>query len=133
MGPTNVSALEISFVDGFDAGELIVGDEFDIVRYAGVGSTLVGTFGSVVQPLASPVLFEVDYTDDGSLTLRVVTELPGNCAGAPAIALEDYAPFSECLGGPDAGSDPDCACADIDRDGDVDLRDFGLFQSIFGE
>ena len=124
-----LSTLEISFVGGFDARVLMVGDEFDIIRYTG---PLQGTFGSVVQPLASPVLFEVDHTDDGSVTLRVVAELPGNCAGTPAINLEDYAPFSGCMAGPEGGSDPGCTCADIDRDGDVDLRDYSEFLLRFG-
>ena len=125
------SILELSFVDGFDARKLIVGDEFDIILYSGVGSTLVGTFGSVVHPLASPVLFDLDYTVDGSLTLRVVAELPGNCAGAPAISLEDYAPMSECMTGPEGGSPPGCACADLNNDGNIDLRDFAGLELLF--
>ena len=123
------STLEISFVDGFDASELLVGDEFDIIRYTGF---LQGTFSSVVQPLSSPVLFDVDYTDDGSVTLRVVAELPGNCAGSTAINLEDYAPFSSCMASPEGGLAPGCTCADIDGDGDVDLRDYSEFLSLFG-
>ena len=84
-----------------------------------------------MQPSASPVLFDVDYTDDGSLTLRVIARLPGNCAGAPAIELEDYAPMSECMTGPEGGLDPGCACADLNDDGNVDLRDFASLELLF--
>ncbi|MCH8048084.1 MAG: PEP-CTERM sorting domain-containing protein [Planctomycetes bacterium] len=81
------STLEISFLDGFNASELSVGDEFDIIRYTG---SLQGTFSSMVQPLDSPGLFEIDYADDGSLTLRVTRTSPlSDLTGNGFVDFED--------------------------------------------
>lgn len=56
----------------------------------------------------------------------------GNCAGSAAINLEDFAPLSGCMTGPEGGLAPGCTCADIDRDRDVDMRDYSEFLSLFG-
>ena len=77
------STLVISFLGGFDARVLSVGDEFDIIQYTG---SLAGTFSSVVQPVDSPAVFEVDYTDDGSVTLRV-TEVVCPPSNSPVAEL----------------------------------------------
>ena len=67
------STLDISFLDGFDPRELVVGDEFDIIRYTG---SVAGTFSAAFAPFGSPVVFEVDYAADGSVTLRVTEVCP---------------------------------------------------------
>ena len=64
------------------------------------------------------------YTDSCVQVITVV--------GATGPDLEDYAPFSSCMTGPEGGSDPGCICADIDGDGDVDMRDYSEFLSLFG-
>jgi hypothetical protein len=45
--------------------------------------------------------------------------------------LTDYAVLRGCLTGPGGGILPGCDGADLNDDGDVDLRDAGVFQSAF--
>lgn len=55
-------------------------------------------------------------------------DLPiGECTCDLSLDSSDFAVFTFCVDGPigPAGL-PDCACADIDKDNDVDLRDFGM-------
>lgn len=49
-----------------------------------------------------------------------------------ATTVADYALFTPCVTGPDLPSAPDCPCADLDTDGDVDLVDFAALQSQIG-
>jgi hypothetical protein len=37
-----------------------------------------------------------------------------------------------CLAGPDGSLATDCACADLDDDGDSDLHDFATFELNYG-
>ena len=58
--------------------------------------------------------------------------MPGDCDGSGNVGLNNYAGFQTCLTGPSTGVvAPECFCADLDNDGDVDVVDFGLFQLIF--
>lgn len=44
----------------------------------------------------------------------------------------DFADFVTCLEGPGGGlPQPDCACFDLDGNGDVDLNDFAGFQLAY--
>jgi hypothetical protein len=48
--------------------------------------------------------------------------------------LDDFTIFAECLAGPAAPPAETCPAgvdADLDGDGDVDLIDFGQFESAF--
>lgn len=55
-------------------------------------------------------------------------DLPvGDCTCDFALDSSDFAYFESCVDGPNGPAAlPDCACADIDRDNDVDLQDFGM-------
>jgi hypothetical protein len=44
------------------------------------------------------------------------------------VDLDDYGSFESCLAGPASDPPADCAAADLDEGGTVDLYDFGLFQ-----
>jgi hypothetical protein len=56
----------------------------------------------------------------------------GDCNGLGGIDLVDFAVFGVCLTGPDAGAiGPQCTCADLNADIDVDLQDFSAFQNLF--
>ena len=56
----------------------------------------------------------------------------GNADGDADIDLADYRVLRTCLTGSGGGySSPDCCAMDFDRDGDVDLTDFGDFMLVF--
>ena len=51
------------------------------------------------------------------------------CA-SDVVDLSDYALFSACFTGPNNGPVADgCSCFDADGDNDIDLADFGAFQT----
>ena len=45
-----------------------------------------------------------------------------------SVNLFDYTILGSCLAGPGGTLPVDCACADVDIDGDVDLGDFSAMQ-----
>ncbi len=53
---------------------------------------------------------------------------PADCNDDGLVNLVDHASFSLCLSGPDAPGSSECECADVDRSGTVDLRDFAAAQ-----
>ena len=77
---------------------------------------LVGSHSVVIEVTQRPAPMLSDFNVDG------------------AVDEMDYVNFVRCLAGP--GSDPALDCPpgmnpDVERDGDVDLRDFGIFQRAF--
>jgi FG-GAP repeat len=56
---------------------------------------------------------------------------PGDVTQDSKVDLADHAFISDCATGPQTQADSDCICADIDSDGDVDLIDWGRFQTRF--
>ena len=68
-----------------------------------------------------------------------IAPAPGHFDCDGKVDLDDYAAFSDCLSGPNSSPSPappvltqDCLDAfDVDRDNDVDLGDFGAFQTVF--
>ena len=58
--------------------------------------------------------------------------LPGDLNGDGVADLSDWDLFVECMDGPDNATRPECAMADINCDGVVDLRDVRIFQLSFG-
>ena len=67
------------------------------------------------------------------VTVTILAEPPpGDCDMDLHVDLDDYATFWYCLDGPDGDPvEPECQCADLDEDGDVDLKDFAAFQRLF--
>lgn len=56
-----------------------------------------------------------------------------DCHGSGTVQWVSLASFAGCLTGPGQPiSTAECACADLDRDGDVDLVDYGRFQRLAG-
>lgn len=56
-----------------------------------------------------------------------------DCLGSGTVPWVSLASFAGCLSGPGQPiSTAECACADLDRDGDVDLLDYGEFQRLAG-
>ena len=56
---------------------------------------------------------------------------PGDCDFDGITNLAEFGDFMDCTTGPTGSSDASCACFDLDGDGDVDLIDFGRFQTAF--
>lgn len=56
---------------------------------------------------------------------------PGNLDFDCDVDMFEYAAFLECVSGVGGGVSPGCQTFDFDGDGDVDLADFGAFQSAF--
>ncbi len=79
----------------------------------------------------SPWLDEVAIDGQNLFDLPYEMSLPGDWNGDGAADLADYEHYLACVSGPDAdGVRSGCEPLDIDSDGDVDLRDFGAFQSL---
>jgi len=58
--------------------------------------------------------------------------VPGDCEEDGGSGLQDFESVTTCLRGPgDLIADQNCACADFDADGDIDLRDIALHQIAF--
>lgn len=57
--------------------------------------------------------------------------LPANCVADTNVDLADHRSFRDCIGGPGEDAPPICACADVDGDGHVDLKDWRWLQRGF--
>ncbi|HNO77473.1 MAG TPA: hypothetical protein PKN33_05375 [Phycisphaerae bacterium] len=73
------------------------------------------------------------YLDMGAFEFQGTTTCGsgGDFGNSGTVDLYDYRRFSECASGPAGGIGTDCACFDLDSDGDVDARDFAEFQKSF--
>jgi len=73
------------------------------------------------------------YLDMGAFEFQGTTECGagGDFGNDGAVDLIDHARFANCLSGPSGGLGPNCACFDLDADGDVDMRDFAAFEVGF--
>lgn len=68
---------------------------------------------------------------DGLLRGFLMTPIFGDFNGNGATDINDCADFYACFTGPGGAEVPGCVAADLDRDGDVDLIDFRVFQLWF--
>ena len=124
------------------AGTVLAVDEFEITRSTvdgggamestGGGFSLSGTIG---QPDAG-----VMTSGDGRLTGEYqltggfwFETPPGDCNATGLVDLLDYFDFDVevCITGPTGGIVAGCECFDVDRNGSVSLRDFGIIQASF--
>ena len=113
--------LEVALINGFTPQ---VGQNFTIIT-AGL---VDGAFADMVGADD----FLVKYNAMSVTLISCHLALPGDYDCSGGVGLEDYFSFAECLGGPGVPyADPDCARADIDADGDVDLEDFGGLSGVF--
>ncbi len=111
------------------------GADFDLSRHTidggGVMFSAGGDFelsGTIGQPDAG-VMTGGDLELTGGFWFALA---PGDCNVDGGVNLFDYDAFEACLSWPDGMLLPaDCACFDLDRNGTVDLQDFGGFQRAF--
>jgi hypothetical protein len=59
--------------------------------------------------------------------------VPDDCDLCPGLPDRDILTLTGCLTGPDGGQSANCACTDLDADGDIDLADFADFQRDFAD
>jgi len=128
----NVLAMTASVVVG-----VALAQDFEITRSTvdggGVMRSTKGGFelsGTIGQPVAGPTLGMAGggYTLYGGFWFPLV---PDDCNSDGSVDLLDYSGFKACLAGPQGGLiDATCACYDRDGNGQVDVRDFGDFQSF---
>ena len=103
--------------------------EFDLswhsIDSGGVMRSIGGAFelsGTIGQPDAG-VLAGGGFELNGGFWFELP---PGDCDEDGVVNLMDHEFFTQCLGGPAGGVLTDCECFDVDRSGQVDLRDFAM-------
>jgi hypothetical protein len=77
----------------------------------------------------------MDATDSAptSKPMLVITDtIPGDADGNRIVDLYDAQAFATCHDGPEQFRTAACDKLDLDLDGDVDLRDYNLWQAYFG-
>ena len=109
--------------------ELLSPDQTEPVQVSvTVPEGVVGLLDSVVVSARS----DLDGGTRGFATVETRGLALGDCDGDGDVDLNDYIGFEACLAGPAQPTPPGCACFDLDEDGPVTLRDFGVLQVNFG-
>lgn len=138
--PLSMAGASLLALAAPNVGELsstsAIGPDVDVNRWTidggGVMLSTGGDFelsGTIGQPDAGTLLGG-DYELNGGFWFPIAV---GDCNVDGIVDLHDYADFLDCATGPDSGPvAPTCTCPDYDQDGDVDLRDWGVFQAGFG-
>jgi len=115
--------LEVTLSQSFAPNH---GDFFQIVQ----GGPVTGEFEHVGVTNLPPQMEVVVYYAPTTVTL-IVPPVDGDCDEDYVVGMGDHSAFVSCLAGPQCVLGPDCDCADIDSDGDVDLGDLALLQVSF--
>lgn len=88
-----------------------------------------------VKQGSNPEVFAtgVSLTAPGMLQQRdlSISVLPANCVADGVVDLADHQEFKNCMTAPGDTAASECSCADVEGDGDVDLRDWGWLQNGF--
>lgn len=93
------------------------------VTAGGGGSTLSISLGQPTQGVLASAGFSVRAGFAHCLLHHAA--IPGDVDGNQIIDLADHSAFTDCMTGPGGGHDTaECPSADVDADGDVDLRDW---------
>ena len=116
--------IEIVLANGFVPA---VGTTFRIIT----ATTVTNEFDNMIWTgfpvnLGIHVIYEAD-----SVTLEVVALSPGDCDDDGDTDLADLECFLACMLGPGQIVTPSCEVLDIDRNGSVDLLDYGYFSIVF--
>jgi hypothetical protein len=69
---------------------------------------------------------------DGTVVNGALTDLQaGDYDGDGSVTMDDFRALPDCQSGPDGGIETGCSAFDFNSDHDIDLADFGAFQSAF--
>ena len=140
MNPwTRKSAAAWTILLAAVAGTVLAADEFEMTRSTidggGAMESSGGDFsvsGTIGQPDAGVMRGGDELTGEFELTGGFWFQTPlGDCNATGIVNLLDYDEFEACLTGPTGGVDPGCECFDVDRNGSINLQDFGEVQSAF--
>ncbi len=129
--------LNVALLVALLATAICLADEYVLIRSSidgggaiqstGDGFELSGTIG---QPDAGPGATGMSgegFVLTGGFWFPIVI---GDCNTDGGVNLFDFTDFDDCASGPGGGlPEPGCACFDFDSDDDVDLLDFGAFQT----
>lgn len=132
-GPLRMTLLAVAVI--VTASAAWGQDGFEIIRSTidggGAVASTGGDFelnGTIGQPDAG-VLIGDEFTLTGGFWFAIDE---GDCNTDGSLNIFDFSEFAACVSGPGSPpADQECACADFDGDGDVDLTDFGLTQVNF--
>ena len=114
--------LQILLLDGFEPQ---VGDTFEVMTLA----SRTGEFDTVAAPdLGEGKVIRVQYNDTN---VTLVTTFPADFDLDFDVDLDDYELLFDCLTGPGGGVPEGCDQADLDRSGDITLKDFAGLQLAF--
>ncbi len=135
LGGTGNIGLDPAFVDA-DGQDDLAGTEDDDLRVI-AGSPMINTGDPLLAPPANGLKDRAGSprvscarVDMGAYEFEF-DRYDYNCDYA--VDSNDYAAWSECIGGPDALIlNPSCASLDADADGRVTLLDFADFQNTLG-
>ncbi len=115
---------------------IALADEFEMIRWTIDGGGVLHAAGGDFELSGT-----AGQSDAGVLMTGGQFELAagfwfqqaeGDCNCDSAVNLFDFDAFVDCAGGPGGGLiAPECVCFDFDGDTDVDMVDFGTFQSAF--
>lgn len=121
-------------VSAATVGGLTIAQDFEIVRHTmtngGTMQSSAGNLelsGNVGQPI-SGMMSNGAFEMTGGFWFE---EPAGDCNADGSVSLMDYAGFVSCVTGPVDTVAETCRCFDLDRDGAVDLHDFGRLQITF--
>ncbi len=127
------SGSSVSFVDNID-NDLSGQNACTEAQYVGV---LTLRSGSTITIDNCRVYYDSLVDEGGTVTLVGCGELVRNCADSLDadcdLDLDDYGVFVPCFAGPRMPAAGGCEFADLDQDGQVDLKDFAIFQQSFTE
>ena len=113
-----------------------VGQEYEISRSTIDGGGVMRSPGGDLELSGTIGQPDVGVMAGGAMTLTGgfwFGEPPNDCNSDGGVNLIDYGDLDACASGPNGGLLPSsCACFDQDADDDVDLKDMGAFQRLFG-
>jgi len=128
---------------GTDAGSTYVffrsaGQWTEQVQLTASDAAAGDRFGNAVAVENDTILAGAYLDDDGgeedagsAYVFELTCVMAADCDADGDIDLDDFAPFVDCMLGPDVDPGPTCLCAQLDGDFDVDLLDYAIFQELF--
>ncbi len=124
-GASLAGDLDVTLIGNFEPNHC---DSFPILT----AGSITGQFDNVnVTNLPAGMELQVDYSATAVTIIAFGPPSDGDCNGDCHWDADDFAHFVQCMAGPGGGLGPNCDCADLDHDQDVDMVDLAELQSRF--